>query len=74
LDTQHMKINGKNVSFRTFNTPDMLDSIIPDFTGIKVIHGILGYSTDARITVTQSLPLKFTLLGMEYKIAVNQGT
>jgi len=74
INTQHMKINGKNVSFRKFDTAGMLDSIIPDFTGIKVIHGILGYSTNARITVTQSLPLKFTLLGMEYKIAVNQGT
>lgn len=74
LNTQHMNINNKPVAFRTFNTPDMLDSTIPDFTGIKVVHGILGYSTDARITVTQSLPLKLTLLGMEYKIAVNQGT
>lgn len=74
LNTQHMEINGKLVPFRTFDTAGMLDSIIPDFTGTKVIHGILGYSTDARITVTQSLPLKFTLLGMEYKIAVNQGT
>tara|TARA_R110000803_G_scaffold42144_2_gene90523 strand:+ start:8511 stop:10508 length:1998 start_codon:yes stop_codon:yes gene_type:complete len=74
LDTQHMEINGKLVPFRTFDTAGMLDSIIPDFTGTKVIHGILGYSTDARITITQSLPLKFTLLGMEYKIAVNQGT
>jgi hypothetical protein len=74
INTQHMNINGKNVAFRKFDTAGMLDSIIPDFTGIKVIHGILGYSTDARITVTQSLPLKFTLLGMEYKIAVNQGT
>lgn len=74
LNTQHMNINNKPVAFRTFNTPDMLDSTIPDFTGIKVVHGILGYSTDTRITVTQSLPLKLTLLGMEYKIAVNQGT
>ena len=74
IDTQHMEINGKLVPFRTFDTAGMLDSVIPDFTGTKVVHGILGYSTDARITITQSYPLKFTLLGMEYKIAVNQGT
>ena len=74
IDTQHMEINGKLVPFRTFDTAGMLDSVIPDFTGTKVVHGILGYSNDARITITQSYPLKFTLLGMEYKIAVNQGT
>jgi len=37
------------------------------------LHGILGYSADGQITVTQSAPLKFTLLGMEYKVSVHQG-
>jgi hypothetical protein len=44
------------------------------YTGTKVLHGILGYSTEAKITVTQSAPLKLTLLGLEYKVAVHQGT
>ena len=38
------------------------------------VDGILGYSKDAKVTVTQDLPLKMTLLGLEYKVAVNQGT
>lgn len=74
LETQHMKINGIEVPFRTFDTANILDADIPDFTGTKVVHGILGYSNEAKITVTQTYPLKFTLLGMEYKVAVHQGT
>jgi hypothetical protein len=74
LETQHMKINGIEVQFRTFDTANILDTDIPDFTGTKVVNGILGYSNEAKITITQTYPLKFTLLGMEYKIAVHQGT
>jgi hypothetical protein len=74
LETQNMVINGIEVPFRSFDTPSILDADIPDFTGTKVVHGILGYSTDAKITITQSAPLKLTLLGMEYKVAVHQGT
>jgi hypothetical protein len=72
--TQHMAINGIEVPFRTFDTFGVLDADIPDFTGTKVVHGILGYSNEAKITITQNYPLKFTLLGMEYKVATHQGT
>jgi hypothetical protein len=74
LDTQNMVINGIEIPFRSFDTPLTLDADVPEFTGTKVLHGILGYSNDAKITITQSAPLKFTLLGMEYKVAVHQGT
>jgi hypothetical protein len=74
LETQNMVVNGIEVPFRSFDTASILDADIPDFTGTKVLHGILGYSTDAKITITQSAPLKMTLLGMEYKVAVHQGT
>ena len=73
-DTQHLKINDIEVPIRSFDTASILDADIPDFTGIKVLHGILGYSQDAKITVSQDLPLKMTLLGIEYKVAVHQGT
>jgi hypothetical protein len=74
LKTQHMKINGISVPFRQFDLDNILDNPVPEFTGTKVVHGILGYSNEAKITITQDFPLKFTLLGMEYKIAVHQGT
>ena len=72
--TQHMAINGIEVPFRTFDTFGVLDADIPEFTGTKVVNGILGYSNEAKITITQNYPLKFTLLGMEYKVATHQGT
>lgn len=74
LDTQHMKINNIEVQFRSLDTINMLDNPVPSFTGTKTLYGLLGYSNDAKITVTQNYPLKFTLLGLEYKIAVHQGT
>lgn len=73
-ETQNMVINGIEVPFRSFDTPLTLDADVPDYTGTKVLHGILGYSNEAKITITQSAPLKFTLLGLEYKVGVHQGT
>jgi hypothetical protein len=71
-DTQHMKINGTQIPFRAFG--EILDKPVAEFTGTKVLHGILGYSQEAKITVSQDIPLKMTLLGMEYKVATHQGT
>ena len=72
-ETQNLVINGNLVPIRTLGD-DALDSPVPEFTGTKVLHGILGYSNEGQITVTQSAPLKMTLLGLEYKIATHQGT
>jgi hypothetical protein len=74
LETQNMVINGIEVPFRSFDTPFTLDADVPEFTGTKVLHGILGYSNEAKITITQSAPLKLTVLGLEYKVGVHQGT
>ena len=74
LDSQNMVVNNIEVPFRSFDTVDMLDNPVPEFTGTKTLNGILGYSQDARIVITQSAPLKLTVLGMEYKVAVYQGS
>ena len=71
--TQNLVINGNLVPIRTLGA-GALDSAVPEFTGTKVLHGILGYSDEGKITITQSAPLKFTLLGLEYKVSVYQGT
>ena len=73
-ETQNMVINNIEVPFRSFDTVSTLDADVPDYTGTKVLHGILGYSNEAKITITQSAPLKLTLLGLEYKVGVHQGT
>jgi hypothetical protein len=72
VDTQHMKINNTQIPFRAFG--DILDQPVAAFTGTKTLHGILGYSQEAKITISQDIPLKMTLLGMEYKVATHQGT
>lgn len=71
-NTQHMKINGTQIPFRAFGS--ILDEPVAEYTGIKTLNGILGYSQDAKITITQDIPLKMTLLGMEFKVATHQGT
>lgn len=72
-DTQHMELNSNPVPFRSFDNP-LLDEAEPEFTGIKRVNGVLGYSREQAIEISQSLPLKMTLLGLEYKVAVSGGT
>jgi len=71
--TQHLALNQNPVPFRTFDNP-LLDDPEPTFTGSKRVNGVLGYSREASVEISQSLPLKMTLLGLEYKIAVTGGT
>jgi len=69
--TQSLTIDGKSVSFRNFGT-NVLDSSVQEFTGLKTLHGILGYTYDGQITIGQDVPLKMTLLGLDYKVSVGQ--
>ena len=71
--TQNIVINDNLVPIRSLGA-GALDEPVPEFTGTKTLHGILGYNSDGQITVTQNAPLKLTLLGLEYKISVYQGT
>jgi hypothetical protein len=73
-DTQHLKINGTDVPFRSFDDPNVLDEEVPEFTGTKTLPGILGYSDEGKITIEQDIPLKMILLGLEYKISTYPGT
>lgn len=73
-ETQNIVINGNPVPIRTFDTPMILDEPVPEFTGTKVLNGVLGYSQDAQITVSQTQPQKLTLLGLEYKLATSGGS
>jgi hypothetical protein len=72
-NTQHMELNGNPLPFRVFDNP-LLDEAVPVFTGIKRVNGVLGYSREQAVEISQSVPLKMTLLGLEYKVAVTGGT
>ena len=71
-DTQHLQINSNELPFRKFDNP-ILNEPVPSFTGIKRVSGVLGYSREQSIEISQVLPLKMTLLGLEYKVAVSGG-
>ena len=72
-ETQNMLINNQPVPFRLLDNP-ILDEPVPEFTGIKRVNGVLGYSREAAIEVSQALPLKMNLLGLDYRVAVYSGT
>jgi hypothetical protein len=71
FETQSLTIDGKLIPFRQFGT-GVFGSAVPEYTGIKTLHGILGYTYDGQITIGQEVPLKMTLLGIDYKISVGQ--
>jgi hypothetical protein len=68
-DSQHMSVNGHLVSFQIIGTA-VFNNPIPSFTGRKTIHGLLGYTDEGKITVTQSYPLKLNLIAMEYRLSL----
>lgn len=68
-NTQNMTINGKQVPFRNFGENE-LDSPVELFTGIKTVHGLLGYSGTGQITISQNVPLEMIVLGLEYRLSV----
>ena len=67
-DTQDLKINNQQIAFRSLG--QSLDTPISEFTGTKTAHALLGYTKSGQITITQSVPLKMNVLGLEYKMSV----
>jgi len=72
-ETQNLVINNQPVAFRLLDNP-LLDDPEPIYTGIKRVNGVLGYSREQSIEVSQNLPLKMNLLGLDYRVAVYSGT
>ena len=68
-ETQNMTINGQLIAFRNFGE-DVLGKAVVPFTGMKTAHGFLGFSQSGQITISQSVPLKMTVLGLEYRLSV----
>ena len=68
--TQNIAINGKEVPLKQF--PYTLDAAETIFSGRKRVTPILGYSTEAQIEISQTKPLFFTLLSLEYNVSGSQ--
>jgi len=71
FETQSLTIDGKLVPFRRFGA-GVLGGSVPAYTGIKTLHSMLGYTYDGQITIGQDVPLKMTLLGIDYKVSAGQ--
>jgi hypothetical protein len=71
FETQSLTIDNKLIVFRQFGA-NVFGSAVPEYTGIKTLHGLLGYTYDGQITIGQDVPLKMTLLGIDYKVSIGQ--
>jgi len=70
--TQNASIGGVEIPFRTFDT-NVLDAPVAEFTGLKRVGPLLGYDYEGSVTVTQTAPLKMTLLFLDYRVSVPTG-
>jgi hypothetical protein len=60
--SQNLTVDGKDIAFTASSF----------FTGLKRRKPMLGFDRQGQITISQSQPLFFTLLGIEYKVSVGQ--
>lgn len=69
-DTKHFVVNATNVVlFRKFGS-GLLDQPLPSFTGEKKVEGLLGYSDEGSLDITQDVPVDMTILGIAQRVAV----
>ena len=71
-ETQNAAVNSVEVPFRAFDSA-VLDTAVAEFTGLKRVGPLLGYDYEGSVTVTQTQPLKMTLLFLDYRLSVNMG-
>jgi hypothetical protein len=71
-ETQNASVNSVEVPFRAFDSA-VLDTAVAEFTGLKRVGPLLGYDYEGSVTVTQTQPLKMTLLFLDYRLSVNMG-
>jgi hypothetical protein len=68
--SQNLTLNGRELPLQTL--PLSGSGGVTNFTGVKKTQGFLGYDRDAQITISQSKPLFFTVLSLDYKVSVGQ--
>jgi len=68
--SQNITLNGREIPLQSL--PLSGAGGVSTFTGVKKTQGFLGYSRDAQITISQSKPVFFTVLAMDYKVSVGQ--
>ena len=67
--TENITLNGNNVSLESFPVTLGTNNT---YTGKKRIMPLMGYDDQGQLTISQSAPLFFTLLGLEFKVSTGQ--
>jgi len=67
--TKSIKVNQNRVAFRQLGD-SLLDISTSSFTGQKVVEGMLGFTDEAQVEVSDDAPLPATILAISYKVAV----
>lgn len=65
--SQNITINGKDIPLDPLPIPGTGGAT--SFTGVKKTQGFLGFDRDAQISISQSQPLFFTVLALDYKLS-----
>lgn len=65
-DTQNLIVQGDAVDFRLFG--QVIDDPIPEFTGTKIVDGLVGWQRDNKVTWTQDAPAPMTVRAAEYAV------
>lgn len=68
-DTRHVRVNNRLVAFRSAGE-DALDIAVPLFTGEKRVGGMMGWSLDAQVDITQTEPAPLTLRALALEVSV----
>jgi hypothetical protein len=64
--TQNLIVQGDAVSFRTFDQD--IDDPIPEFTGTKIVDGLIGWQRDNKVALTQNGPAPLIMRAIEYAV------
>ncbi len=73
-DTEHLNVGIPNfptnqVPFRSLGS-GLLDVALTPFTGEKKVEGMLGFTEEGQVEITQSVPADMTVLGLAQRVAV----
>lgn len=68
-ETSALVVNGQELAFRVFG-PDVLDTPLVPFSGVKRARGFLGWDYDGQVTMGSDLSTQATVLGLAYSVSI----
>lgn len=63
-------VNGIRIPYGVLDSPLFLDHAIPEFTGDKKLEAFLGWDDFGRVTITETKPLPFRVLGIALEVSI----